>query len=197
MPMVLGGGIIFYSLLTNYGLSSQSAGISMNLHLLIDLLAGIFLALSPWLFSFDEIVYVPHAVVGVSIILVSLITERTARLISNDELEDAAQTSRLRSRATQPVKEVLEEDQVILASPDTDSPAENFRDRKPEESRERLTDSRNQNPATGSRSATPVGSDDVRQEPERRQSSSDSEDHPIVIHRNDSGDEINIKPQKP
>lgn len=63
VPVILGAGVIIYSLMTNYEYSA-SRTISMRTHLTLDLLGGIFLALSPWIFNFDEYVYLPHLIVG-------------------------------------------------------------------------------------------------------------------------------------
>ena len=78
IPIILGAGTIVYSLITDYELGV--AGIlSMKLHLTMDLVAGIFLAASPWLFGFSDIIVWPHLVVGITEILVSLMTYPTPR----------------------------------------------------------------------------------------------------------------------
>jgi hypothetical protein len=64
VPVILGAGTIVYSLMTNYELGVVGV-LSMPMHLAFDAVAGIFLALSPWLFGFAEFVWVPHVVVGV------------------------------------------------------------------------------------------------------------------------------------
>lgn len=75
VPVILGVGAIFYSLLTDYELGVVR-GISMPAHLLIDLVSGILLAASPWIFGFADAVYLPHLILGVFEILASLITRR-------------------------------------------------------------------------------------------------------------------------
>jgi len=47
----------------------------MRGHLTIDIIAGIFLAISPWLFGFSEIVYWPHLLVGIAEIGAGLMTK--------------------------------------------------------------------------------------------------------------------------
>jgi hypothetical protein len=47
----------------------------MRTHLLLDLAGGIFLAVSPWLFNFDEHVYLPHLILGIAEIGASLFTK--------------------------------------------------------------------------------------------------------------------------
>ena len=48
VPVVLGAGAIIYSLMTNYELGMTKV-ISMRTHLGLDMMSGIFLALSPWI----------------------------------------------------------------------------------------------------------------------------------------------------
>ncbi len=76
VPVILGAGTIIYSLMTNYELG-MSKNISMDTHLSLDLWSGVLLAVSPWLFSFSEYVYLPHLLVGLLEIGVSLVTEKT------------------------------------------------------------------------------------------------------------------------
>ena len=65
VPVILGVSTIVYSLLTNYELGI-SGKISMKTHLAIDLMSGILLAVSPWLFGFSEYVYLPHVIFGLA-----------------------------------------------------------------------------------------------------------------------------------
>jgi hypothetical protein len=51
VPLALGKSAIVYSLCTNYELGAFHL-IPMPAHLWLDLLSGIFLAASPWLFGF-------------------------------------------------------------------------------------------------------------------------------------------------
>jgi uncharacterized membrane protein HdeD (DUF308 family) len=76
IPIVLGIGLIACSLFTNYELGAWKVA-PMAVHNLIDVVAGAFLALSPWLFGFaDESanVWVPHLVVGSAAIFLGLTT---------------------------------------------------------------------------------------------------------------------------
>jgi len=75
IPVVLGAGAILYSLVTNYEFSISKT-ISMRTHLTLDLLSGMLLAASPWLFGFSEFVYLPHLILGILEIGASLMTER-------------------------------------------------------------------------------------------------------------------------
>ena len=53
VPIVLGIGLIAYSLFTNYELGVWKVA-PTAVHNLIDVVAGAFLALSPWLFGFAD-----------------------------------------------------------------------------------------------------------------------------------------------
>jgi SPW repeat len=78
IPVVLGIGLIAYSLLTDYELGVRRV-FPMSIHNLIDIAAGGLLAASPWLFGFaDETanVWVPHLVVGLAAIGLGLTTKQ-------------------------------------------------------------------------------------------------------------------------
>jgi hypothetical protein len=47
----------------------------MRTHLMIDLMTGIFLAVSPWLFGFADEVYLPHLVLGILEVGAALFTK--------------------------------------------------------------------------------------------------------------------------
>lgn len=76
VPVILGAGAIIYSLMTDYELG-LSRSISMSTHLTLDLMSGILLAASPWLFGFHEYVYLPHLILGLLEIGASLMTVKT------------------------------------------------------------------------------------------------------------------------
>ncbi len=76
VPVVLGIGVIIYSLLTRYELGAYPM-ISMRTHLALDLAGGILLAVSPWLFGFADYIWAPHLILGVAEIGASLLTKRT------------------------------------------------------------------------------------------------------------------------
>lgn len=58
VPIILGAGALAYSLLTDYepGVTER---LPMGTHLRFELLSGIHLSASLWLFGFREFVYVP------------------------------------------------------------------------------------------------------------------------------------------
>lgn len=63
VPVIIGAGVILYSLFTDYELGMVRA-IPMSTHLVLDVIGGIVLAISPWLFNFDHIVTAPHLIFG-------------------------------------------------------------------------------------------------------------------------------------
>lgn len=76
VPIVLGIGLIAYSLFTDYELGVWKVA-PMAVHNLIDVVAGTLLAASPWIFGFaDESanVWLPHVVVGLAAIFLGLTT---------------------------------------------------------------------------------------------------------------------------
>lgn len=75
VPVILGVSAILYSLFTDYEMGA-SKGISMRTHLTLDILSGLILALSPWIFGFAEYVYLPHLILGIMEIGVALITRK-------------------------------------------------------------------------------------------------------------------------
>lgn len=77
VPVILGAGVILYSLFTKYELSI-SKQIPMRTHLTLDVVSGIVLALSPWIFGFSEYVFLPHLILGVLEIGAGLMTETTS-----------------------------------------------------------------------------------------------------------------------
>src|SRR3990170_6994994 len=74
VPVALGVGMILYSLITDYELGVTGI-LSMRAHLLIDILGGALLAVSPWLFGFHDYVSTPHVVLGMAEIAGALLTK--------------------------------------------------------------------------------------------------------------------------
>jgi hypothetical protein len=78
ISIVLGIGLIAYSLLTNYELGVWKVA-PMAVHNVIDIVAGALLAASPWLFGFaDEGAnfWAPFVVIGVAAIFLGLTTKQ-------------------------------------------------------------------------------------------------------------------------
>jgi hypothetical protein len=76
IPVVLGVGVIIYSLMTDYELG-VSRVISMRTHLTLDLIGGFILAISPWLFGFADYIWQPHLIFGILEMCAALTTKRT------------------------------------------------------------------------------------------------------------------------
>src|ERR1700754_4250941 len=69
LPVALGFATLLYSSITNYELGRIKL-LPFKTHLLIDFLSGMLLAASPWLFDFNDQIYIPHLVLGLLEILV-------------------------------------------------------------------------------------------------------------------------------
>lgn len=77
IPRLLGVLLIVYSLFTRYEWGVIKV-ISMPYHLIVDFLAALFLAVSPFLFGFSNKganVWLPHVVVGIAVILVVIVSK--------------------------------------------------------------------------------------------------------------------------
>ena len=74
VPVTLGFALILYSLLTNYELGVVRR-IPMRVHLGLDAASGALLALSPWLFGFASIIWIPHVILGLIEAGTALFTE--------------------------------------------------------------------------------------------------------------------------
>src|SRR5690606_32770349 len=75
VPIVIGALILIQALMTDYELGAVKA-MPLSAHLTMDLVAGIFLAASPWLFGFAEEVFWPHLIVGLLEIGAGLMTRK-------------------------------------------------------------------------------------------------------------------------
>ena len=65
VPVILGIGMILYSLMTDYELGLTD-NITMRTHLMLDYISGALLAASPWIFGFAGEVYLPHLLLGLA-----------------------------------------------------------------------------------------------------------------------------------
>ncbi len=78
VPMVLGAGLILYSLFTKYEWGLVKV-LGMPYHLIVDVIASLFLIASPFLFGFYNMdmwnVWVPHVVVGIAVIIVVIFSQ--------------------------------------------------------------------------------------------------------------------------
>ena len=74
VPLIVGLVAAAMALVTRFEYSPFKI-VPLKVHLLIDLLSGITLAVSPWLFGFHETVFKPHLVFGLTHAVVALITD--------------------------------------------------------------------------------------------------------------------------
>jgi hypothetical protein len=82
LPIVLGVGLILYSLLTDYerGIPGLKF-IPMPVHLILDFVAAAFLVVAPFLFGFANQglnVWLPFVVAGVGVIILVLVSQTHA-----------------------------------------------------------------------------------------------------------------------
>ena len=70
----VGAATLLYSALTDYepGLVKR---LQMPVHLWLDGICGVVLAVSPWLFGFDNEVWIPHVLLGALLIAAAVITD--------------------------------------------------------------------------------------------------------------------------
>src|SRR4051794_39889571 len=76
VPIVIGALVLGQSLITNYPLSIARL-LPLRAHLMMDVLAGIVLAASPWIFGFSDRgtnAWLPHLLVGLGLIGSGLMT---------------------------------------------------------------------------------------------------------------------------
>lgn len=83
LPMVLGVGLLVYSLLTRYELGIPAVKfIPMPYHLIFDFVAAALLAASPFLFGFyhnTPNVWLPHLISGLVVIVLVLVSQTQPR----------------------------------------------------------------------------------------------------------------------
>jgi len=75
----VGAGILIaiMSALTNYE-GGIFRLIPMSVHLNMDILLGLLLIASPWLFGFSDIIYWPHVIAGLYAVLSGILTVRSS-----------------------------------------------------------------------------------------------------------------------
>jgi hypothetical protein len=71
--VLVGGAALLYSACTDYELGVVRR-LPMTTHLLLDGVGGAFLAASPWLFGFDQTVWLPHLLAGLWSIVAATVT---------------------------------------------------------------------------------------------------------------------------
>ena len=73
-PVALGVAVLLYSLFTDYELGAVKR-LQMPVHLFLDAVGGVFLAVSPWLFGFDTQVWIPHLAIGLFEVAAAAVTD--------------------------------------------------------------------------------------------------------------------------
>jgi hypothetical protein len=79
VPIYVGIFILLSELTTTSPLSIVKL-VPMRAHIMMDVLTGLFLLASPWLFGFNDLeanAWVPHVIVGVMIVGYALVTRTT------------------------------------------------------------------------------------------------------------------------
>jgi hypothetical protein len=77
VPIVIGALVLLQSLITDYELSVADV-LPLPAHLAMDVVAGIVLAASPWLFGFSDEganAWIPHLVAGLGLLAAGLMTQ--------------------------------------------------------------------------------------------------------------------------
>ena len=69
------GVFIIISELVTTSSASLLKLVPMRIHLLLDYITGAFLAISPWMFGFADVVWAPHVIVGILTIGYALVTD--------------------------------------------------------------------------------------------------------------------------
>jgi hypothetical protein len=75
VPVLFGVGILAYSLFTDYEMGAIKK-LPLSGHLSLDFIAGLILAISPWLFGFAHLVFAPHLVIGLVFVGLAILTPR-------------------------------------------------------------------------------------------------------------------------
>lgn len=74
VPIIIGAIIIVQSLMTDYELGVVKV-LPMSTHLTMDIVTGVVLAVSPWVFGFADDIWWPHLVFGLLEIGAALTTQ--------------------------------------------------------------------------------------------------------------------------
>ncbi|WP_207432334.1 SPW repeat domain-containing protein [Sabulibacter ruber] len=76
VPVAVGAIILIQALMTRNETGAIKM-LPMPAHIVSDLAIGLFLALSPWLFMFHDVIWGPHFVIGVMIVGEAILTRMT------------------------------------------------------------------------------------------------------------------------
>ena len=73
VAIVIGAVVIATALITDFEIG-RFRRMPIAVHLWADTIAGVVLAVSPWLLEFDRTAWIPHVVIGVLLVLVAFVT---------------------------------------------------------------------------------------------------------------------------
>lgn len=86
IAIIVGVLMLGMSFMTDYEGGGKKT-ISMSAHLTMDVIVGLFLALSPWLFNFNDYVYLPHLIIGIMEIGAGLFTVKVSQHRHNHHVD--------------------------------------------------------------------------------------------------------------
>jgi hypothetical protein len=75
IPLLAATAVLLYSLVTDYEWGGISL-LSMPSHLTLDLILGVLLGASPWIFGFADVTWLPFVIFGLLAIILSFITKK-------------------------------------------------------------------------------------------------------------------------
>lgn len=76
IALAFGIAVLLMAIVTNYELVVIRK-LPMPTHLALDVLVGVFLAASPWIFGFANQVFIPHLLFGLFSIVAGFVTKRS------------------------------------------------------------------------------------------------------------------------
>jgi hypothetical protein len=82
VAVIIGVGAILYSMFTAYELGVLHI-LPISQHLVLDGMAGVFLAASPFLLGFSNQVYLPHLLFGLFAVVASFVTRMEVTLATS------------------------------------------------------------------------------------------------------------------
>ncbi|MCF2446721.1 hypothetical protein L0657_22380 [Dyadobacter sp. CY345] len=85
--IAVGFMILTMSLFTNYE-GGIMAAVPMKIHLIVDIITGITVACSPWLFGFSDKVYLPFLIFGLFEALAALATSPDSKAALPENLDE-------------------------------------------------------------------------------------------------------------